>query len=344
MQIANKKITSDSKPFVIAEVAQSHEGSLGNAFAFVDVAKACGVDAIKFQTHIADQESTANDQWRIKFSEQDVSRYDYWKRMEFTKDQWFKLKSYCDSQEIIFLSSPFSAMAFRWLEEMDVPAWKLASGEVHNAQMLELLVKSKKPVIMSSGLSTVKETHKIAQGLMDKGLDVAVLHCTTQYPTQAGSVGMNVMEGFRDTLSCPVGLSDHSGEIFPSIVATYEGASIIEVHLTLHEQMFGPDVSSSLNPQQLCDLVKGCAFSWVMRGNPVNKSRQLEGLVKERTIFGRSLVAARQLEAGAIIGEDDLCYKKPGGGLTFEQRDSLIGKRVITTIEQDGMMRLVDVE
>ncbi|NDU91545.1 MAG: N-acetylneuraminate synthase, partial [Ferrovum sp.] len=137
MQIKDTFIGSGNRPFIIAEVAQSHEGSLGLAFSFIDVAKECGADAIKFQTHIASEESTPAEPWRVRFSRQDASRYDYWKRMEFTLDQWHELKVYADSRDIVFLSSPFSVQACQWLEEIGMPAWKIASGEVHNTQVLQ---------------------------------------------------------------------------------------------------------------------------------------------------------------------------------------------------------------
>src|ERR1017187_377266 len=142
---------------IIAEVAQAHDGSLGMAHSFIDTAARTGVDAIKFQTHIADAESTPEEPWRIKFSLQDKTRFDYWKRMEFTPDQWQGLKIHAEEKGLIFLSSPFSNKAVEMLEGMGMEAWKIASGELSNLPMIEKIIETKKPVLLSSGMSQVSE-------------------------------------------------------------------------------------------------------------------------------------------------------------------------------------------
>lgn len=344
MFIAGREVSQRQKPFVIAEVAQTHDGSLGAAFAFIDVAKECGADAIKFQTHIASEESTPYEPWRVRFSRQDATRYEYWKRMEFSKDQWCELKAHADNRGIVFLSSPFSIRACEWLHEIGVPAWKIASGEVHNTQLLDWIVTTRKPIILSSGLSTIAETCALAESLASRGVQLAVLHCTTKYPTPAEDVGLNVFQSLLQSIPAPVGLSDHSGTIHPAIVATFLGASIIEVHLTMHRRMFGPDVSSSLTPEELSYLVKGVDFSWRMRESCVDKSQQLMALTNERSIFGRSIVASRDIARGALIGDSDLLYKKPGGGIRYEERHVLIGKRAAQDIQRDQILRIDDVK
>jgi len=343
MMIGGREVGPSHKPFVVAEVAQTHDGSLGNALAFIDIAKECGADAIKFQTHIAAEESTPSEPWRVRFSRQDETRYDYWQRMGFTKEQWRALKEHADKAGLIFLSSPFSIMACEWLEEIGVPAWKVASGEVHNLPLIEWIAGTGKPIILSSGLSTVDETTSLARSLIEQGHDVAVLHCTTRYPTPAEEVGLNLLAPLAAT-GAVIGLSDHSGTIFPSVVAAYLGASLIEVHLTMHRKMFGPDVSSSLTPEELRSLVSGVEFAWRMRSHNVVKEEQLGTLLKERSIFGRSLVARRSIRAGEAIAESDLAYKKPGGGLRYEQRDALVGKRARAQIAKDQILGMDDVE
>jgi len=340
MIIAGRPINPQQRPFIIAEVAQTHDGSLGNAFAFIDVAKECGADAIKFQTHIACEESTPAEPWRVHFSRQDATRSDYWRRIEFSKDQWRELKYYADERGIIFLSSPFSIMACEWLEEIGMPAWKLASGEVHNSQLVDWVASSGKPVIISTGLSTPAETRTLVDKLLGQGIDLALLHCTTRYPTPAEDVGINLFEELlRDFTGIPIGLSDHSGTTSPAIVASYLGASIIEIHLTMHPRMFGPDVSSSLTPSQLAELVRSSEFAWQMRNHRVDKDRQLDVLTKERNIFGRSLVAVREILKGELIHESDMAYKKPGGGFLYEERHLVIGRRATITIKKNELLR-----
>ncbi len=344
MQIKDKLIGSEHPPFIIAEVAQSHDGSLGLAFSFIDVAKECGADAVKFQTHIASAESTPAEPWRTPFSRQDASRYDYWKRMELTREQWQALKEYADSRNIIFLSSPFSVEACQLLEEIDIPAWKISSGEVHNLQLLQWVLGTRKPVILSSGLSTPAETITLARSIRSQGVSVAVLHCTSLYPTPAEAVGLNLMDTFFHALhGIPVGLSDHSGVPYPGIVASYQGASIIEVHLTLHRKMYGPDVPASLTPDGLAALVEGVRFAWRMRHHTVDKVQQLGALTQERVMFGRSLYTTRAIAVGEGISAADVAYKKPGGGLTYEHLERIVGRRVRQSLPIHHPLSLEDV-
>jgi N-acetylneuraminate synthase len=175
------------------------------------------------------------------------------------------------------------------------------------------------------------------------GRDVAVLHCTTRYPTPPQDEGLNVMLELSG-LSPVFGLSDHSGTIYPAVVASYLGASMIEVHLAMHRSMFGPDVSASLVPEDLAALVRGVEFAWQMRTHPVVKESQLGDLSRERKIFGRSLVAARPIAAGDVVDEAALASKKPGGGLTYEEMSLLLGKRAKLPLERDAIIRIDDVE
>ncbi len=344
MKIGDRCIGPGHKPFIIAEIAQGHDGSLGNALAFIEAAKSCGADAIKFQTHIASEESTRTEPWRVQFSKQDVTRYDYWERTGFSLAHWTLLKQRADDVGIVFMSSPFSIRACQWLQELGVPAWKLASGEVHNRELVNWVSATGKPIILSSGLSSVDETLTLATELSQRGNDIAVLHCTTSYPTPPSEVGLNVMSHFLKQLDVPVGLSDHSGSSYPGIIAAYLGASIIEVHLAWHAQMFGPDTSSSLTPDGLKELRKGVDFAYQMRAGTVDKDEQLTRLAKERSIFRRSVVASQTIPAGTLLEEHHLSYKKPGGGLSFEQRDQLIGKRTRSSVETDHIFKVDDVE
>lgn len=345
IRIGDRTIGPDERPFIIAEVAQTHEGSLGNGFAFAEVARDCGADAIKFQTHIAAEESTPQEPWRIAFSRQDESRYDYWRRMEFTFEQWAALKAHCDALGIVFISSPFSIRACEWLRELGMQVWKVASGEIHNEQLLGWIKTTGQPIILSTGLATPDEAVAAVRDVQANGNPVALLHCTTRYPTPPEEVGLNVLADFAAELpEIPVGLSDHSGTAYPGIVAAWLGASIVEVHLTLHEKMFGPDVSASLTPERLRDLVAGAEMAWKMRRNPVDKPAQLGGLGKERSIFGRSLYTAAEVQAGETITEAALAYKKPGGGLSFADRGALIGRKAARALPVHHMLSLDDVE
>jgi len=345
LTIAGRAIGPEHPPFVIAEVAQTHEGSLGNAFALAEVARDCGAHAIKFQTHIAAEESTPSEPWRVPFSRQDDSRYAYWRRMEFTFEQWAELKRHCDELGIVFLSSPFSVLACDWLEALDVPAWKVASGEIHNAQLLERMRASGKPILVSTGLAAPDEALAVVRSLSEAGHPVALFHCTTQYPTPPEQVGLNVLADYLAALpGIPVGLSDHTGTPTAGIVAAYLGASLIEVHLTFHDKAFGPDVPSSLTPERLRALVEGSEAAWRMRRNPVDKDRQIAGLANLRTTFGRSLFTAVEVPAGTELTEAMVAYKKPGGGLRYEDRSTVLGRRTVRSLPRDHRLGPDDVD
>jgi N-acetylneuraminate synthase len=223
--------------------------------------------------------------------------------------------------------------------------WKIASGEIRNEQLLGWIKATGQPMILSTGLATPDEAVAAVRDVQASGNPVALLHCTTRYPTPPEEVGLNVLADFAAELGeIPVGLSDHSGTPYPGIVAAWLGASIIEVHLTLHEKMFGPDVSASLTPERLRDLVAGTEMAWTMRRNPVDKPAQLGGLSKERSIFGRSLYTAAEVPAGETITEAALAYKKPGGGLSFADRGALIGRKAACALPVHHMLSLDDVE
>lgn len=345
MRVGDRLIGPEHRPFVIAEVAQTHEGSLGNCLAFAEVARDCGADAIKFQTHIAAEESTPQEPWRVPFSKQDASRYDYWRRMEFSFEQWREIKAHCDRLGIVFMSSPFSVKACEWLDTLGMELWKIASGEIRNDQLLDWISSTGRPMIVSTGLATPDEAIATVGKLKARGNDIALLHCTTKYPTPPEDVGMNVLQDFITALpDTVVGLSDHSGTPFPGTVACYLGGSIVEVHLTLHEKMFGPDVSSSLTPDKLKQLVQGTEMAWRMRTSAVDKHAQMNALGKERSIFGRSLYTTRAIARGEIVAEDALGYKKPGGGMAYAERTALMGRPAVRDLPEHHMLSTDDVE
>lgn len=323
---------------VIAEVAQGHDGSLGMAHAFIDLVAGAGANAIKFQTHIASAESTPAEPWRKRFSPQDQTRFDYWKRTEFSREQWQGLASHARDRGLIFLSSPFSQEAVRLLMSVGVPAWKIASGEVANTHLIDAVSRTRLPVILSSGLSTYAELDEAVVRLQNSGVPLAVLQCTTAYPCPPEAVGLNVMEAFRDRYRVPVGLSDHSGEVYPGLAAVARGADVLEVHVTFHREMFGPDVSASLTPEQLKDLVRGVRFVERMLKNPVRKDEAAEQAEPLRRMFTKSVVAGQDLPAGTVLEITHLAFKKPGTGIPTNRTNELLGRTLRAPVKADEQL------
>jgi N,N'-diacetyllegionaminate synthase len=327
---------------IVGEVAQAHEGSLGMAHAFIDAIADAGADAVKFQTHIAAAESTPAETFRTPFSQQDASRYAYWRRMEFTCEQWSGLLRHAEARGLIFLSSPFSNEAVKVLLACGVKAWKVASGEIAHFPLLENVARTKKPVILSTGMASWYEIHRAVELVQSMGAPVAVLQCTSKYPTPPEEVGVEVIPALHRAFGCAVGLSDHSGTVFPGIVAAAIGANVVEVHVTLSREMFGPDVAASVSTPELRQLVRGVRFVERMRVHPPDKDLLARELAPVRAAFFRSIVASRALRAGTVLGAADLALKKPGTGLPPDKMAEVLGRTVVRDLPVDTQIRAED--
>ena len=338
------RVFSETNCLIVGEVAQSHDGSLGMAHAFVDAIAEAGADAVKFQTHIASAESTPAEPWRIPFSRQDATRYEYWRRMEFTESQWRDLKRHAEERKLLFLSSPFSIESVELLLRAGVPAWKIASGEVNDTPMIDRILETRLPVLLSTGMSSLFEIDTFVERVRAASVPLAVLQCSTAYPCPPEKVGLNVLETFRKRYGCAVGLSDHSGTIYPGLAAAANGVSVLEVHVTLSREMFGPDVPASLTTLELRQLVEGVRFIEGMRANPVDKDAVAAEMKPMRDLFTKSVVAGRDLVAGAVLGRDDLAAKKPGTGIPAARLPELVGRRLRRALKADEVLRLEDLE
>jgi N-acetylneuraminate synthase len=329
---------------VIGEVALSHDGSLGLAHAFIDAIAAAGADAVKFQTHIAAAESTPSEPFRVTFSRQDTSRYEYWKRMEFTEEQWRGLADHCTERNVLFISSPFSLAAVDLLQRVGQPLWKIASGEISNGPLLERVLETGSPVLLSTGMSPLAETDAAVARVKARGSQVGVLQCTTAYPCPPERVGLNLIPFYRERYGCWVGLSDHSGTIYPGLAAVATGMDVLELHVTLSREMFGPDVIASVTTAELRQLVDGIRFIERMRDNPLDKDASARETDPLRRLFTRSVVARRALASGTVLSPDDLVLKKPGTGLPPDRLPDLVGKRLARSVAEDQLLAAEDIE
>ncbi|MBL8190844.1 MAG: N-acetylneuraminate synthase family protein [Acidobacteria bacterium] len=329
---------------VIGEIAQTHDGSLGTAHAYIDAVANAGAGAIKFQTHIASAESTPGEPWRVKFSRQDETRYDYWRRMEFTEPQWHELAAHAHERGLIFLSSAFSFEAVELLERVGVPAWKVGAGETSNLPLLEKMARTGKPVLLSSGMSDWNELDAAVGCVRQHGAPVAVFQCTTSYPCPAEKLGLNVMAELRQRYQCPVGLSDHSGVIYAGLAAATLGAKLIEVHVTFSRECFGPDVIASITTAELKQLTEGVRFIETALANPVNKVAMAESLSELKRVFGKSLVAARDLPAGKQLSGSDLAIKKPGTGIPAARFGEFVHRTLRRAVKANTLFSEEDFE
>mgnify|MGYP001168165792 CR=1 FL=1 len=336
-------VIGDGRCFIIAEIAQAHDGSLGTAHAYIDAVAAAGADAIKFQTHIASEESTPDEPFRVQFSKQDSNRYEYWKRMEFTEEQWEGLRDHCKDTGITFLSSPFSEAAVDLLENLNMPAWKIASGEVSNIPMLTKIAETSKPVLLSTGMSDLSEIQNILSFLQEYNIPVLVFQTTTAYPCPPEQIGINNIPVLRELFDIPVGLSDHSGTIYSPLAASALEIDMLEIHVTFSRQTFGPDVPASITIDELSEVVKGIRYIERMINNPVDKNQIAQELKPLRDLFAKSIVAKDNLNAGHLLTSEDLAFKKPGTGLPPSEAPHLLGKQLKNSIKADKPILLEDI-
>ncbi|MBT9507333.1 N-acetylneuraminate synthase family protein [Rhodoferax sp.] len=322
---------STGRTFIVAEIAQAHDGSVGILHSLVDAAAAAGVDAVKFQVHIAEAESSTLEPFRVRFSTVDATRFDYWKRMELSAEQWADLKRRCEAAGVEFLATPFSNAAVDLLESIGVRRYKVGSGDLANPLLLERLARTGKEVILSTGLGALEEIDAAVALMRGRQIAVTVLQCTTKYPTAAEDIGLPWLATLRTRYACPVGLSDHSGTIYPALGAVALGAVVIEAHITFDRRMFGPDAKASLTVDDFAELVRGVRFLEQARGKGPDKATD-EGKQELRRMFGKALAVNRDMQAGETLRFEDLESKKPAdGGLPVAKIAEVIGRRLRQT-------------
>ncbi|QOD61519.1 N-acetylneuraminate synthase family protein [Polaribacter haliotis] len=329
--------------FIIAEIAQAHDGSLGMAHAYIDAVAKTGCNAIKFQTHIAEAESSIHEPFRVKFSKQDATRMYYWKRMEFTLEQWKGLKKHCDDVGLEFMSSPFSNAAVDLLEKVDVKRYKVGSGEVNNFVLLEKIAQTGKPVIISSGMSSFDELDKTIAFLKSRNVEYSILQCTTAYPTKPVQFGLNVIQELKKRYNVSVGFSDHSSSIEACIAATTLGAEILEFHVVFNKEMFGPDAKASLTMEETTNLVAAVRNIEVALQNPIDK-KDNSNFKELKSIFEKSLAVNKDLKSGSVITFSDLETKKPKGfGILASEYENIIGKKLNKDLNQWDFLNYEDI-
>jgi N-acetylneuraminate synthase len=344
IRIHDRAVGGGAKGYVIAEVGQAHDGSLGQAHAFLDAAADAGADAIKFQTHIASAESTLDEPFRVKFSRQDETRYAYWRRMEFTPEGWAGLAEHAKQRGLHFLSSAFSPAAVALLDRLGMPAWKIGSGEYKSAELMAAMAATGKPILLSTGMSNWAEIADGVAGIRRLGVEAALFQCTSRYPTPLKQVGLNVIGRLKQEHQCPVGLSDHSGSPFPALAALALGADMIEVHVVFDRRMFGPDSPASLTFDELAQLTAARDAFAEMLANPVDKDAVAAELATMRQLFTTSVAPTRALAAGTVLTADMLTAKKPGTGIPAAEMAALVGRTLKADVAADRLLRPEDIE
>lgn len=313
---------------IIAEIGLAHEGSLGIAFKMIDKCYKCGVDAVKFQTHLAKYESSTSEKFRTDSFIQDQSRFDYWDRTSFTKNEWLRLKNYTENLGLKFLSTPFSLEAAKMLDDIGIEFWKISSGDINNFPLLDFVKSTKKPVFISTGMSDYDEIEKCVEFFKKSNTKLLIFQCTNSYPCPPELIGFDQIKRLKELFQVETGLSDHSGEIASGIAAYVLGASAIEVHVTWDREYFGPDTSSSLTFNELSTLVESIRFLQKGLNVKINKNDLKVSHKDMRLNFMKGPYLNTPLKKGEIIKKEDLHYRKPNFGITVDKIDLILGKKL----------------
>lgn len=342
--IDGRSLGASHPVWVVAEVGQAHDGSLGAAHAYIDAVAGTGAHAVKFQMHIAAEESQPGEPFRVPFSYEDASRYAYWQRMEFSPEHWAGLARHAREVGLTFLATPFSLAAVELLERLELPAWKIGSGDLTTTPLLDAVATTRKPVLLSTGMATWTEIDDAVRRVQQAGAPVAVYQCTSEYPCPPSSWGLNLLGAFRERYACPVGLSDHSGGTAAGLAACALGADMLEVHVVFSRACFGPDTPASLTLDELQSLCQGAQAIREAHQHPIDLNAKAESLATMRQLFQRSIVCAHDLPAGTVLEASHLGYKKPAGGLPPSAAEELLGRRLRRDLRRDHLLEVSDVE
>lgn len=336
MQIAGREL--GPHVFVIAEIGNNHNGEIELAERLVAAAAEAGADAVKFQTHIAEAEMLPSTPTPPHFDE---PRWEFTKRMELSKDDHLRLKAFAEERDLVWFSSPFSVEAVELLEEVDAPAYKVASGELTNPPLLEAIAATGKPVLLSSGMSGLEDVERAAATLRANGSELLVMQCTSNYPCPPELVNLKAMAMLGERLDAPYGLSDHTAGIATSIAAVALGAVAVEKHFTLSKRLYGPDHHSSLTPEELAQLVEGVRTIEAAMGTGL-KERD-PSLDPARATFEKSIVAKIAIPQGATLEKDMLTTKRPGNGISALRLEEILGRTAARAIEQNAQLEEADI-
>lgn len=327
--------------YIIAEAGVNHNGKFELACKLVDAAKEAGVDCIKFQTFKSEKLVSHNAQKAEyqKITTGDEAQVDMLKKLELSYEEFIDLKKYCDKVGITFLSTPFDLDSIVFLNSIDMPFWKIPSGEITNYPYLVALARTKKPVVMSTGMCNLEEIRDAVRVLTDNGVkDIKILHCNTEYPTPYEDVNLKAMQTIKNQFGYDVGYSDHTIGIEVPIAAVAMGATIIEKHFTLNRNMEGPDHKASLEPGEFAEMVRDIRNIEMAIGDGDKIPSPSER--KNKAVARKSIVAKEKIKKGDILTEKNITVKRPGSGINPMRWNDVLGTKAIKDFEEDELIEL----
>lgn len=334
IKIGDRIIGKDRPCYVIAEAGVNHNGDPEVALQLVDAAVAAGADAVKFQTFSTERVVTRDAPkalYQIETTAANVSQFEMLQALELSADVHRDIQNYCRMRGITFLSSPFDETSADFLEELNVPAFKIPSGELTNLPFLTHVSRKGKPMIVSTGMASLKEVETAVAAIRKGGnINLVLLHCVSAYPAKPADVNLRAMQTMAGVFGTSIGFSDHTLGIEVALAAVALGAQVIEKHFTLDCSLPGPDHRASLEPQQLTALVRGIRVVEAALGHGRKEPSTCESDVA--SVSRKSIVAARDIAAKTILSGDLLCMKCPGTGLPAAMLEQVIGKVAVCNI------------
>lgn len=341
IQIGKFTIANDQPCFVIAEAGVNHNGQLDLALELVRKAKSIGVACVKFQTFKADKVITPDApkaNYQLKVTDKEESQYEMLKKLELSLSDYHEIIALCKKLDIQFLSTPYNQEDAKFLNDLGVDAFKIASGQIVELSFLEYVAQFGKPMIISTGMANLSETFEAVECIRKTGNNqLIVLQCTTNYPSAIADANIKAMVGMQKALDVPIGYSDHVSNNYACYAAVALGAKVIEKHFTLDKNMPGPDHSASLNPEEFKELIDGIRNIELALGSAVKKPTAAE--IANTKGMRRSIVINRPLKKGTKILAKDVDFKRPATGISPKDLDLVIGKTVNQEIKENTILQ-----
>ncbi len=328
------------KTFIIAEAGDNHNGSLELAYQLIDKAVEAGADCVKFQTFVTEEvisKRAEKAEYQKAATGNEESQYEMVKKLELSFDNFCELQKYANDKGILFLSTPFDITSVDFLESIDVPYFKIPSGEITNLPYLIHIAKTGRKIILSTGMAEMAEIADCIHVLKENGAgEISLLHCNTEYPTPMEDVNLKAMLTLKEEFGVRIGYSDHTQGIEIPIAAVALGAEIIEKHFTLDHNMEGPDHKASLEPDELKAMVQSIRNIEKAMGSGIKRASNSEK--KNIEIARKSIVARKEIKKGEELTEENLAVKRPGSGLSPMKWFDVVGTKAIRDFGEDEMI------
>jgi len=340
--VLNREISPTSPTFVIAEAGVNHGGDMGVAKKLIDLASDAGADAVKFQTFRAEHlilDSVKKAPYQQKTTEASESQMDMLKKLEVTREQNLELKRYCEKKKIIFLTTPFDENSLDEIDELDLPAYKIASTDTTNLPFLKKVAQKGKPIFLSTGMTYLSEVQMALETIYEYNKDVVLLQCAANYPIRDDEANLAVIDTFKKHFDVLVGYSDHTAGVGAAAFAIPMGAKVVEKHFTLDKSLEGPDHKASLSPEELKEFVQLVRKVDAFMGSSIKKPNLSE--TKTRASLQKCLVANCEIKEGEIFTEENIIGKRTGGeGISPIYYKDIVGTEATKNYKKDEILSL----